>query len=378
MKNYNYPDKNGFYGEFGGAYVCKVIKNYLNELSEVYFYLKKSGFLKRVYFKIKYFFDRPSIIYKSLNFSEMLSNNIYFKREDLNFTNSHKINNTVGQIMIAKYMGKKEIIAETGAGQHGLSVATISIHFKIKCKIFMGYKDSKKQKTNLKKMLLLGADVVLVKKGNMDLNEAINQAIVYWKNNKQSYYLIGSVVGPHPYPVIVRDLQSIIGKECNKQIKNIKFLDYVMACVGGGSNSIGLFHNYITYKNKPKLIGIEACGNNKKNSVFKYGKKGIIHGCKTLILKRKNKIVNINSISSGLNYPSVGPEHCYFYKNKIVNYKIINNKEALKAFKKMSLYEGIIPSIESSHAIAYLFKISNIIKNKNILINLSGSGEKDI
>ncbi|MGX7589442.1 tryptophan synthase subunit beta [Candidatus Vidania fulgoroideorum] len=381
MINYKYPNKDGFFGIYGGSYIPECLFEITNEISNAYFYLKKKNFLSIVYNEIKNFFNRPSCVFYARNISNNLGNNFFFKREDLNFTGSHKINNTIGQILLAKYINKKEIIAETGAGQHGLAVATFSSYYGLKCRIFMGYKDSKKQKTNLKKIISLGAKVNIIKKGKSDLNEAINYALKYWIKNKKSYYLIGSTVGPHPYPTMVRDFQRIIGLECyNFQKKNNFFnkKNYIIACVGGGSNSLGIFYHYIKNKININLIGIEACGKNKNNSVLNNGKLGIMHGCKTLILKKKNKLKNINSISSGLNYPSVGPEHCFLKKKKLVKYKSVTNKQSLFAFKYMIKHESIIPSIESSHAIYYGIKISKKIKKKNIIINLSGNGEKDL
>ncbi|MGX7582782.1 tryptophan synthase subunit beta [Candidatus Vidania fulgoroideorum] len=376
---YNYPDREGFFGKYGGSFIPNFMYEKTNNIYKNYIYYKKKNFLNEVYKEIKKFSRRPSLIYFAKNLSYKYKNNFFFKREDLNFTNSHKINNTIGQMLLAIKMGKKEIVAETGAGQHGLSVASICSYYNVKCIIFMGYNDYKKQINNYKKMKFLGAKVFIVKKGNKDLKEAIDEAIMYWMKNKKSYYLVGSVVGPHPYPLMVRDFQKIIGKECFDEIKKLSIkIDYFLACIGGGSNCIGFFYNFIKKRYKSNLIGVEACGKNKKNSVFKKGKISVINGCKTLVLKKNKKLVNLKSISSGLNYPSVGPEHCFLYKKQIVNYKCVDNKNSKKAFFEFSKIEGIIPSIESSHAIYQAIKTSKKNKNKNFLINLSGSGEKDL
>ncbi|MGX7589304.1 tryptophan synthase subunit beta [Candidatus Vidania fulgoroideorum] len=381
---YNYPNKKGFFGKFGGSYMPDIVYKNLKKIENKYIKIKKNGFLSKVYKKIKSFFHRPTPIYYAKTLSNKIGkSNIFFKREDLNFTNSHKINNTIGQIMLAKKMKKKIIVAETGAGQHGLSIASVASCFKFKCIIFMGYKDYKRQIHNYRKIKLLGAMVKVVKSGSMDLNESIKKAFKFHINNKDSYYLIGSVVGPHPYPMIVRDFQSIIGKECVMQKQEMfnKDPDFVIACIGGGSNAMGIFYEYILRKKKTKLIGVEAVGNKKKNSVFKYGNIGIFHGSKTLVLKNnKGFLKQIDTISSGLNFPSVGPEHAMLLKKKLAFYKQVKNKEALIAFKTLIKREGIIPSIESSHAIYYAMKLAKKYRNKkkNILVNLSGAGEKDI
>ncbi|MGX7582500.1 tryptophan synthase subunit beta [Candidatus Vidania fulgoroideorum] len=379
MNNYNYPDKNGFFGSYGGSFVPELIYDITKEISKIYLYLKNKNFLNIVYNEIRKFFIRPTPVFYAKNLSKKLNNKIFFKREDLNFTGSHKINNVIGQILLAKYMGKKKIIAETGAGQHGLAVATLSSYYGLKSIIFMGIKDVKKQPSNIKKIISLGSEIKIIKNGSCDLNEAINYAIKYWIRNPNSYYLIGSVVGPHPYPTMVRDFQSFIGKELFEyQKKNNIKKNHIIACVGGGSNSMGIFHYYLKKNVKSKLIGVEACGKCKKNSVFINGKKTIHHGCKTLVLKKNNFLVNINSISSGLNYPSVGPEHCFLKKKKLVKYVPVTNKESLYAFKYIIKKESIIPSIESSHAIFYALKISKKMFGKNITINLSGNGDKDL
>ncbi|MGX7576883.1 tryptophan synthase subunit beta [Candidatus Vidania fulgoroideorum] len=368
---YKYPNKKGFFGKYGGSYVSKEIKEKLNEL-KYFYYKKKKKIIKKFKNKIKKYTEKPSNIYFARNLSKKCK--IFLKREDNNFTNSHKINNTIGQLLIAKMMNKKEVICETGAGQHGISVAHFCKHFNIECKIFMGYKDSIKQSSNVKKMLTLGAKLYIIKRGGMGLTDSINEAMEYWNSRKKSYYLVGSVVGPHPFPLIVRNFQSIIGYECYKKIKP----DYILACIGGGSNAIGIFYKYIKKNTKVKMIGVEACGNNKKNSVFRKGKVGILHGCKTLLLKKNNLLLNIDTISSGLNYPSVGPEHSFLFEKKIVDYKAVSNKEALIGFKEIIRKENIIPSIESSHAIFKALEISKKKNKKKILVNLSGSGEKDL
>ncbi|UOQ27866.1 Tryptophan synthase beta chain [Candidatus Vidania fulgoroideae] len=372
--NYNFPDKNGFFGKFGGMYVPEFISRELIRIYKKYLFYKKDGFMNFFYKELCKISNKPSLIYKANNLGKAFNNStIFLNREDLNPTGSHKINNVLGQLLLAREIGYKNIVAETGAGQHGVAVSYLGNKLKLNIHIFIGEKDSIKQSTNLKKIKMMGSKVFIVKKGNGILKDAIDEAIKFWiKNLDNTFYLIGSVVGPHPYPLIVRNFQRIIGKDC---IKRIKKIDYLVGCIGGGSNSIGLFYDFIKKKKKVKFFASEACGRNKKNSVFLHPKIGIIHGCKTLVLKKRG-FVDKKTISSGLNYPAVGPEHSYLFSKKIVNYIPIKNSQAISAFKEIILKEGIIPSYESSHAIALAKKISK--KKKRILINLSGSGEKEI
>ncbi|MGX7577017.1 tryptophan synthase subunit beta [Candidatus Vidania fulgoroideorum] len=364
------PNKLGFYGEFGGQFVPEILLEELNKIT--YFYKKiflKKNFLYEFYSLLLNKSTRPTPICYAKNLSKKILGKIFFKREDLNFCNSHKINNVLGQIILAKIMKKKEIIAETGAGQHGVSVSQICSNFGVKCRIFIGKKDYKKQNSNVKKILAVNAKLVIVKKGDATLKEAVNEAIRYWTQNiNETYYLIGSVVGPHPFPLLVSSFQSIIGKECKIQ-KKIKF---IISCIGGGSNSIGIFSEFI--KSSCKLFGIEAGGKKKKTSaVLRNGKIGILHGSRTFILKKPEAY----SIASGLRYPSVGPEHSYLKEKKNIYYTNVKDNNAIKAFKICCKKEGIIPSFETSHAIAYGIKIGKNFKGK-ILINFSGSGDKDL
>ncbi|MGX7589160.1 tryptophan synthase subunit beta [Candidatus Vidania fulgoroideorum] len=370
-----------FFGKYGGQYVSDSILDELKKINNIYrkLFLKKK-FVNNIYNKLCLISNRPTPLYKAINFNKKFGGNFLFKREDLNFTGSHKINNVIGQIMIAKKLKKKTIIAETGAGQHGIAVASICSMLNMKCIIFMGIKDVKKQKFNVNKIKNVGAKIKIVKEGKGTLKEAINSAIRFWaKNFNKCFYLIGSVVGPYPYPEIVRNLQSFIGKETKLQILklNIK-IDNIISCIGGGSNSLGMFFDFIG--KEIKLYGIEAGGKNKILNSFstKYGEEGVLHGCKTLVLKKKNgNIRNAYSISSGLRYPAIGPEHAYLRDKKLINYHSVNDKEVIKAFNLCSKLEGIIPSYESSHAIAFAIKISKI-KKCNSIITLSGRGEKDL
>ncbi|MGX7589006.1 tryptophan synthase subunit beta [Candidatus Vidania fulgoroideorum] len=373
-----FVNNSSFFGKYGGSYVSDSILNELKKIKRVYRnIILNRKFIKEYYLKLCELSNRPTPLYKANNFKKKFGSNFFFKREDLNFTGSHKINNVLGQILLAKKLKKKIIIAETGAGQHGIAVSSICALYGMKCKIFMGKKDAKKQRLNVLKIKKMGAKIVIVKEGKKTLKEAINSAIRFWSENfNKCYYLIGSVVGPAPYPEIVRNFQSIIGKEIKNQTSNI---DYIVACIGGGSNSIGIFFDFLN-KNI-KLIGVEAGGKDKFSNSFstKYGKNGILHGCKTIVMTDKNgNVSDAKSISSGLRYPAIGPEHAYLKKKKLVKYSSVKDNKAIEAFNICSKLEGIIPSYESSHAIAYAIKISKKKKNTNILVNLSGRGEKDI
>ncbi|MGX7582918.1 tryptophan synthase subunit beta [Candidatus Vidania fulgoroideorum] len=374
------PNSKGYFGKFGGRFVSNYLSNELDKLN--YFYKKhfsKKINIKRTYNNLTNISCRPTPLYYAKNLSKKIKNKVFFKREDLNFTGSHKINNVIGQMEIAKILNKKIIISETGAGQHGVAVSSICAKFNTNCLIFMGENDCKKQISNYKKIKILGSKIIKVNSGNKSLKEAINEAIRFWINNKNTYYLIGSVVGPHPYPEIVRNFQKVIGKECYFQLSKNKInLDYIISCIGGGSNGIGIFKEFIN--SGINLIGVEAGGSNLGNSAsIKNGSIGTIHGCKTYVIKDKNgKLIDARSISSGLRYPSIGPEHAYLSYKNLVKYKSVSDKEVIKAFKITSKLEGIIPSLESSHAIAYAIKLSKKITNNKILINLSGRGDKDV
>lgn len=374
------------YGIFGGQYVPQQLKEILNEVDRNFEILKKDKeFIKEYNYYLKYYVGRPSSLYYAKNLTEYYNGpKIYLKREDLNHTGSHKINNTIGQILLAKHMNKTEIIAETGAGQHGVATATVCALFNMKCKIFMGELDIKRQIVNVEKMRMLGAEVIPATSGSKTLKEAVDEALNYYMNNLDSYYLLGSVVGPYPYPKIVRHFQKIIGKEARKQILKLegKLPKAIIACVGGGSNAIGLMSAFL--KDNIDLYGVEGAGlgidTNKHASALANNKIGIIHGMKTYAMIDKNgNIEEAYSISSGLDYPGIGPEHANLNYNKKVKYDSVTDIEAVNAFKLLCKKEGIIPALESSHALAYIPKIINKYKKDDvIIINLSGRGDKDL
>ncbi|QSW38024.1 tryptophan synthase subunit beta [Candidatus Vidania fulgoroideae] len=378
-KGYKYPNANGFYGIYGGIFLPSKVRNHLLNISRIYSKLKKSGFIN--YYKdiLKSITNRPSLIYKANNLSRMFINStIYLKREDLNHTNSHKVNNVIGQILLAKEMGYGNVISETGAGQHGLAVASMCSYFGIKCTIFMGELDVIKQERNASKIKLLGANLIVVKTGTCDLSEAVNTAISFWyKNISSHYYLIGSSVGPHPYPMMVRDFQSVIGLECINFVKSNK-ISHLVACIGGGSNAIGLFYEFIIRGININMTAAEACGTSSKNSVLSNGKVGILHGCRTYsLIGKEGYLLKKDTIASGLNYPGIGPEHSLLFDKGIVNYSHISNSDAKKSFFLLIEKEGIVPSYESSHAISQALKIASI-KPTKILVSLSGIGDKDL
>lgn len=372
------------YGEFGGQYVPQELKEQLNEIKKEFKKIKKDrAFIKEYNYYLKQYVGRPSPLYYAKNLTQYAGGcKIYLKREDLNHTGSHKINNAIGQALLAKKMGKTHIIAETGAGQHGVATATVCALFNIKCTIFMGSEDIKRQSLNVEKIKLLGAEIVSVTKGNRTLKEAVDEAFEYLLNNKNVFYLIGSAVGPSPYPEMVKYFQKIIGKEAKNQILKIegKLPKAIVACVGGGSNSIGLFSEFINNK-EVDMYGVEAYGiSNRHASAIKNNTIGIMHGMKTYIMQDKNgNTIDAYSISSGLDYPGIGPEHAYLNITKRVKYDGINDKEALNAFKLLTKLEGIIPALESSHAIAYALKIAQKYNREDaIIVNLSGRGDKDL
>lgn len=374
------------YGEFGGQYVPQELKAKLNEIEKCFKELKKDKSFKEEYiYYLKQYVGRPSPLYYAKNLSEHYKGaKIYLKREDLNHTGSHKINNAIGQVLLAKRMGKTHIIAETGAGQHGVATATVCSLFKIKCTIFMGEEDIKRQYMNVQKMKLLGAEVVSVTRGNKTLKDAVDEAFEYFLNHQDTFYLIGSAVGPYPYPTMVKYFQKIIGEEAKKQIlkQEHKLPKAIIACVGGGSNSIGLFTAFL--KEKVKIYGVEGAGlgisTGKHASAIANNQIGIMHGMKTYIMKDENdNIKDAYSISAGLDYPGIGPEHAYLNAIKRVKYDSITDKEAVTAFKTLCKLEGIITAIESSHAIAYAIKIAKKYKKEDcIIVNLSGRGDKDL
>ncbi len=373
-----------YFGEFGGQFVPEILMPALEELEEAYKSLKKDkNFWCEYQRLLKEYAGRPTPLYFAGNLSKKYNLKIYLKREDLLHTGAHKINNTIGQVLLAKKMGKKRIIAETGAGQHGVATATAAALFGMECVIYMGEEDIERQKPNVYRMQILGARVIPVSSGSKTLKDAINEALRDWITNlKTTHYVLGSVVGPYPFPVIVRDFQKIIGEETKKQIKQKegRLPDYIFACVGGGSNSAGIFFPFIN--SAVNLIGVEAGGKGlntgKHAASLLRGKIGYLHGSKTYILQDKwGQILTTHSVSAGLDYPGVGPEHAYWKKTGKVKYISVNDKEALKAFFELSKIEGIIPALESAHAIAGIKKVK-IKKKAIVIVNLSGRGDKDL
>ncbi len=381
------PNKAGYFGIFGGKFVPETLMNALSELEKAYSKLKTNkDFHSELNFYLNYYVGRPTPLYKAKRLSAEINGPvIYLKREDLAHTGAHKINNTIGQVLLAIKMGKTRIIAETGAGQHGVATATACALFNLKCHIYMGDEDIKRQKLNVLRMKLLGAEIIPVHGGSKTLKDATNEAIRDWVTNvKNTYYVLGSVVGPHPYPMMVRDFQTVIGNEAKKQIMELegKLPDYLVACVGGGSNSLGLFYPF--EKTKVKFIGIEAAGYGIKS--YKHaaslitGEVGILHGSKSYLLQDKNgQVLNAHSIAPGLDYPGVGPEHSYYKKTKRAEYAAVTDKEALEGFKLLARTEGILPALEPSHALYYLKKKAGRFRKKDIIIMcLSGRGDKDV
>jgi len=382
------PDKKGKFGEFGGKFVPETLMPALAELEKAYEKAKNDPlFQEELHYYLKQYVGRESPLYYAQRLTEKLGGaKIYLKREDLNHTGAHKINNTMGQVLLAKRMGKKRIIAETGAGQHGVATATAAAMFGLECEVYMGEEDIKRQALNVFRMKLLGAKVVPVTTGSKTLKEATSEAIRDWVTNvENTYYIIGSVVGPHPYPMMVRDFQSVIGKEVKKQIleQENKLPDYLVACVGGGSNSMGLFHAFLEEKTS-KLIGVEPAGlgleTDKHGASLGLGSKGIIHGFLTYVLQDDDgQIVEAYSISAGLDYPGVGPEHSYLKDSGRADYVAVTDQEALDAFMALTKLEGIIPALESSHAIAHAMKLAvKLTSEQTIVVCLSGRGDKDV
>ncbi|MBS1341118.1 MAG: tryptophan synthase subunit beta [Clostridia bacterium] len=375
------------YGEFGGQYVPQELKEKLNEIEEEFEKAKNDDNFKKEYlYYLNQYVGRPSPLYFAKNLSDYSKGaKIYLKREDLNHTGSHKINNALGQILLAKRMNKTHIIAETGAGSHGTAVATVCSLFNMKCSIFMGKEDIKRQMPNVERMKILGAEVIEVKEGKGTLKEAVDAAFNYLLKNQDVFYLVGSCVGPSPYPEMVKYFQKIIGEEAKEQILNQegKLPKAIIACIGGGSNSIGLFTDFIKEKNVD-IYGIEAAGKglntNQHASAIYNNKIGVLHGMKTYIMQDENgDIREAYSISAGLDYPGIGPEHAYLKSIGRVKYDSITDKEAIESFKLLCRLEGIIPALESSHAIAYAVKIAkNYSKDDSIIVNLSGRGDKDL
>ena len=382
------PDKRGHFDGFGGKYVPETLMVALDELQKEYAKAKRDRKFKEVLdYYLKFYAGRPTPLYFAENLTKKLGGaKIYLKREDLLLTGAHKINNTLGQVLLAVRMGKERVIAETGAGQHGVATATAACMFGLACDVYMGDEDIRRQSLNVFRMKLLGARVIPVHSGSKTLKDAINETLRDWVTNvRNTHYVLGSVVGPHPFPMIVRDFQSVIGREAKRQIlaKEGRLPDYLVACVGGGSNSIGLFHPFFKQK-RVKFIGVEAAGrglNTKRHAAsIAKGNVGVLHGSKSYVLQDSDGQINIaHSISAGLDYPGVGPEHSYYNDTKRATYVGVDDKNALKAFRFLSETEGIIPALEPAHAISYVAKLAPKLKrDKIIIVCLSGRGDKDI
>ena len=388
MQMYDLPDSRGHFGPYGGIFVSETLVHALDELKRAYeHYSKDSDFLDEFHSELKHFVGRPSPVYHAKRLSDLCGGaQIYLKREDLNHTGAHKINNTIGQALLARRMGKKRVIAETGAGQHGVASATVAARFGMECIVYMGSEDIKRQVQNVYRMKLLGATVVPVESGSKTLKDALNEAMRDWVGTvNETYYIIGTVAGPHPYPMMVRDFNAVVGKECLTQVPEMigRHPDAVLACVGGGSNAMGIFYPYIPHE-QVRLIGVEAGGHGidsgKHAASLTAGKPGVLHGNRTYLLQDKNgQIIETHSISAGLDYPGVGPEHAWLKDSKRAEYVTVNDDEALKAFHDLCRYEGIIPALESSHALAYAARLApTMAKDKVLLVNLSGRGDKDM
>jgi tryptophan synthase beta chain len=386
--SYKLPDAKGHFGQYGGSFVSETLTHALTELKDAYArYRDDPDFLAEFNDELTHFVGRPSPIYHAKRWSEMMGGaQIYFKREDLNHTGAHKINNVIGQALLAKRMGKPRVIAETGAGQHGVATATICARFGLECVVYMGSEDVKRQVQNVYRMELLGAKVVPVESGSRTLKDALNEAMRDWVTNvENTFYIIGTVAGPHPYPMMVRDFQSVIGKECLVQMPEMtgRQPDYVVACIGGGSNAMGIFYPYIDQKDV-QLIGVEAAGegieSGRHSASLLAGFPGVLHGNRTYLLQDEHgQIIETHSVSAGLDYPGVGPEHAYLKDIGRAQYVSITDDEAIDAFHKCCRIEGIIPALESSHALAYAAKLAATLpKDKIILANLSGRGDKDM
>ena len=394
MQMYDLPDARGHFGPYGGIYVAETLMAALDELAREYEAARHDpDFQAEFHHELRHYVGRPSPIYHAKRWSELLGGaQIYLKREDLNHTGAHKINNTIGQALLARRMGKPRVIAETGAGQHGVATATICARYGMECVVYMGSEDMKRQSPNVYRMHLLGARVVPVESGSKTLKDALNEALRDWVTHvEDTFYIIGTVAGPHPYPMMVRDFQSVIGKECLVQMPEMlkaagcanEQPDAVIACVGGGSNAMGIFYPYITHE-ATQLIGVEAAGegmdSGKHSASIQRGSPGVLHGNRTYVLQDDNgQVTETHSISAGLDYPGVGPEHAFLNDIGSAQYVGITDKEALEAFHYLCRTEGIIPALESSHAVAYAMKLAKTMRtDQSILVNLSGRGDKDI
>lgn len=380
------PNQSGFFGEYGGQFISDELKAEFKKIYDNFIYYKDDKeFNDELNSLLKHYSGRETPIYYAKNLSKKYGADIYLKREDLNHTGAHKINHSLGEVLLAKKMGKTKVIAETGAGQHGVAMATAAALLGLQCDIYMGEVDIRKEKPNVNRMKILGANIIPVSSGAGTLKEAVDEAFKAYVNEYETaMYAIGSVVGPHPFPMLVEYFQSVVGREARKQIIEMTgtLPDCVVACVGGGSNAIGIFNGFLDDE-KVNIFGVEPLGKGEKlgenAASITYGKDGIIHGFKCLLLQdEKGEIANVYSVASGLDYPGVGPKHCYLHSIGRVKYDMINDKEAIDAFYELSREEGIIPALESSHAVAYAIKIAKEYPNKKILVNLSGRGDKDI
>jgi len=382
------PDEKGHFGPYGGVFVSETLIEALDQLKAAYAqYREDPAFCAEFEYELKHYVGRPSPVYHARRWSEHFGGaQVYLKREDLNHTGAHKINNTVGQALLARRLGKKRVIAETGAGQHGVASATIAARYGMECVVYMGSEDIKRQAQNVYRMKLLGASVVPVESGSKTLKDALNEAMRDWVTNVDStFYIIGTVAGPHPYPMMVRDFQSVIGRESIWQMQELagRQPDAVLACVGGGSNAMGIFHPYISHQDV-RLIGVEAAGlgleSGKHAATLCAGRPGVLHGNRTYLMQDENgQIIETHSISAGLDYPGVGPEHSWLKDSGRAEYVAITDDEALSAFHQLCRLEGIIPALESSHALAYAAKMApRMRKDQILLVNLSGRGDKDM
>ncbi len=385
---YNLPDALGHFGPYGGVFVAETLIPALEELSRAYEACRKDPeFLAEYAYELKHYVGRPSPIYHAVRWSrEVGGAQIYLKREDLNHTGAHKVNNCIGQAMLARRMGKPRVIAETGAGQHGVATATVAARYGMECVVYMGSEDVRRQAANVYRMKLLGARVVPVESGSRTLKDALNEAMRDWVTNiSNTFYIIGTVAGPHPYPAMVRDFQRVIGLECIEQMPELvgRQPDYVVACVGGGSNAMGIFHPYIDMTDV-RLIGVEAAGDGldtgRHAASLSAGKPGVLHGNRTYLLQDEDgQIIETHSVSAGLDYPGVGPEHAWLKDCGRAEYVGVTDAEALQAFHDLCRFEGIIPALESSHALAYAARLAKTLpQDKVILVNLSGRGDKDM
>jgi len=388
LEPYTLPDSDGHFGRFGGSFVAETLVHALDELKDAYArYRDDPEFLKEFHYELKHFVGRPSPVYHAKRWSEQLGGaQIWFKREDLNHTGAHKVNNCIGQILLARRLGKQRIIAETGAGQHGVATATVAARYGLECVVYMGSEDVRRQASNVYRMKLLGATVVPVESGSRTLKDALNEAMRDWVTNvENTFYIIGTVAGPHPYPMMVRDFQSVIGEECLVQMPEDAGgqPDFIVAAVGGGSNAMGIFHPYIDHADI-QLVGVEAAGRGLDSGAhaasLNAGAVGVLHGNRTYVLQDENgQIVETHSVSAGLDYPGVGPEHAWLKDSGRASYATITDDEALQAFHDCCRFEGIMPALESAHAIAQAVKMApSLGSDKIILVNLSGRGDKDM